>query len=233
MEPNLIEATERHHILPRTLGGGNEKSNMAIGTPVALGSTGHAAASTLALTTTADAPVGSLIFVAAGQAAGGVTVVSSCTDQKSNSYTALGSVVNADATGAAYALNTASDVPLGDTITVTYGSLGGTVTMAACAVSGIATSGALDVNNVTATGSGTAVSVASGTLAQANEIVFAILGWSTSGGTLEGAFMVGGSGAVATLMSTAGTLISAGLFTGGTRAVLTGDVVDVSFSVSL
>jgi len=55
----------------------------------------------------------------------------------------------------------------------------------------------------------------------------------TSGGTLEGCFLVGGSGAVATLMNTSGTLISAGLFTGGTRAVLTSDVVNVSYSMSI
>ena len=52
----------------------------------------------------------------------------------------------------------------------------------------------------------------------------------TSGGTLEGAFIVLGSGAVATLMSTAGTLFSAGAFTGGAQPVSNGSVVNVSYS---
>lgn len=55
----------------------------------------------------------------------------------------------------------------------------------------------------------------------------------TSGGTLEGCFIVYGTGAVATLMSTAGTLLSAGAFTGGARTVLTGDTVNVSYSLSI
>ncbi len=55
----------------------------------------------------------------------------------------------------------------------------------------------------------------------------------TSTGTLKGAFMTYGSGAVSTIDSTAGTLLSAGLFSGGDRAVLNGDVVNVSYSLSL
>ena len=54
----------------------------------------------------------------------------------------------------------------------------------------------------------------------------------TSGGTLEGAFLVLGSGAVTTLMNTSGTLFSAGAFTGGAQVVQTGNVVNVSYSVS-
>jgi hypothetical protein len=55
----------------------------------------------------------------------------------------------------------------------------------------------------------------------------------TGNGTLEGCFIVYGTGAVATLMSTAGTLLSAGVFSGGARAVLSGDTVNVSYSLSL
>lgn len=55
----------------------------------------------------------------------------------------------------------------------------------------------------------------------------------TSTGTLKGAFMVYGTGAVTTLMSTAGTLLSAGLFTGGDQPVVSGNVVQVSYSLSL
>lgn len=55
----------------------------------------------------------------------------------------------------------------------------------------------------------------------------------TSSGTLKGCFMVYGSGAVTTLMSTAGTILSAGAFTGGDQAVSSGNVVTVTYSISL
>lgn len=55
----------------------------------------------------------------------------------------------------------------------------------------------------------------------------------TSTGTLEGAFITYGSGASATLMNTGGTLLSAGAFTGGAQPVNSGNVVQVSYSLSL
>lgn len=55
----------------------------------------------------------------------------------------------------------------------------------------------------------------------------------TGSGTIKGAFMTFGTGAVATVGSTAGVLFSAGLFTGGDRAVLSGDVVNVSYSLAV
>jgi hypothetical protein len=55
----------------------------------------------------------------------------------------------------------------------------------------------------------------------------------TGSGTLKGAFLVLGTGAVSTLMSTAGTLFSAGLFSGGDQVVSNGNVVQVSYSLSL
>jgi len=55
----------------------------------------------------------------------------------------------------------------------------------------------------------------------------------TASGTLKGCFLVGGSGAVSTLMNTSGTLISAGLFTGGDRIVANGDTVNVSYTLSI
>lgn len=55
----------------------------------------------------------------------------------------------------------------------------------------------------------------------------------TGTGTIKGAFIVLGSGAVNTIDNTSGTLFSAGLFTGGDRAVLSGDTVNVSYSCSL
>ena len=55
----------------------------------------------------------------------------------------------------------------------------------------------------------------------------------TSTGTLKGAFIVYGTGAVSTIDNTGGTLFSAGPFTGGDRAVLNGDTVNVSYTISL
>jgi hypothetical protein len=55
----------------------------------------------------------------------------------------------------------------------------------------------------------------------------------TGSGTLEGAFIVLGSGAVATIGSTAGTLFSAGTFSGGSQAVVSTNVVNVSYSASV
>jgi hypothetical protein len=62
----------------------------------------------------------------------------------------------------------------------------------------------------------------------------AALGFSITGtGTIKGVAIVTGSGAVATKDNTSGTLLSAGLFTGGDRSVLNGDTVNVSWSLSL
>lgn len=55
----------------------------------------------------------------------------------------------------------------------------------------------------------------------------------TGTGTIKGAFMVYGSGALSTIDNTGGTLFSAGLFTGGDRPVINGDTVNVSYSCAL
>lgn len=55
----------------------------------------------------------------------------------------------------------------------------------------------------------------------------------TGAGTLAGAFMVYGTGAVTTLMSTAGTLLSGGVFTGGNQTVSSGNTVTVTWSLSI
>lgn len=52
-------------------------------------------------------------------------------------------------------------------------------------------------------------------------------------GTIKGAFLTFGSGALNTIDNTGGTLFSAGLFTGGDRAVIPGDTVNISYSISL
>jgi hypothetical protein len=56
---------------------------------------------------------------------------------------------------------------------------------------------------------------------------------ATNGGTVKGCFIVTGSGAVATNNSTAGTLYSAGTFTGGDKVVSVSDVLNVSYSTSV
>lgn len=70
---------------------------------------------------------------------------------------------------------------------------------------------------------------ASGSISTSSAVSFTM----TSTGTLKGAFIVYGTGAVTTILSTAGTLLSAGLFTGGDQPVNTGNVVQVTYSLSL
>ena len=55
----------------------------------------------------------------------------------------------------------------------------------------------------------------------------------TGTGTVKGAFLCYGSGAVNTKDSTAGTLWSAGTFTTGDKAVVNGDTLNVNYSTSL
>lgn len=68
-----------------------------------------------------------------------------------------------------------------------------------------------------------------GSKALSSALSFAITGT----GTIKGAFMVFFTGALTTIDNTAGTLLSAGLFSGGDRAVLNGDTVNVSYSLAL
>jgi hypothetical protein len=55
----------------------------------------------------------------------------------------------------------------------------------------------------------------------------------TSTGTVKGCFLVIGTGASGTIDNTGGTLYSAGLFSGGDKAVSSGDTLNVSYSASL
>lgn len=55
----------------------------------------------------------------------------------------------------------------------------------------------------------------------------------TGTGTVKGAFVVYGSGAVSTIDNTAGTLLSAGLFSAGDKVCSSGDTVSVSWSLSV
>lgn len=68
-----------------------------------------------------------------------------------------------------------------------------------------------------------------GSKATSAAVTFSI---STSG-TIKGCFIVIGTGAVATNLSTAGRLLSAGTFTGGDKVVGNGDTLSVTYSLSL
>lgn len=69
----------------------------------------------------------------------------------------------------------------------------------------------------------------SGSKSPSSAPVFAITGT----GTAKGVFIVFGSGAVSTIDSTAGILLSAGLFTGGDQAVVNTNTLTVTYSISL
>jgi hypothetical protein len=70
---------------------------------------------------------------------------------------------------------------------------------------------------------------AAGAKALSAPLSFAITGT----GTIKGCFVLFGSAVLATKDDAHGTLLSAGLFTGGDRGVLSGDTVQVSYSLSL
>lgn len=55
----------------------------------------------------------------------------------------------------------------------------------------------------------------------------------TGSGTVKGAFLTYGSGAVSTIDNTSGTLYSAGLFTGGDRTVASTDTITVNYTASM
>jgi len=55
----------------------------------------------------------------------------------------------------------------------------------------------------------------------------------TGGGTVKGAFVVYGTGALSTIDNAAGTLFSAGVFSGGDKLVIATDTINVSYSASL
>lgn len=56
---------------------------------------------------------------------------------------------------------------------------------------------------------------------------------ATNGGTVEGCFIVFGTGAVVTNNNTSGVLLSAGVFTGGAQAVAVGNTLQVGYSFGI
>lgn len=55
----------------------------------------------------------------------------------------------------------------------------------------------------------------------------------TTGGTVKGAFIIFGSGALNTIANTGGKLWSAGLFTGGDQVMATGNTLQVSYTTGM
>ena len=63
-----------------------------------------------------------------------------------------------------------------------------------------------------------------------NTVAFSII---TNAGTVQGCFIVMGTGAVATLGNTSGTLYSAGVFTGGAKVVAVSDTLNVTYTATI
>jgi hypothetical protein len=134
-------------------------------------------------------------------------------------------MLDAALAGAAY---TVTGPYLGLISSVSYSAISAADTMTSHA--GWLEAGATNAPTYTSPRKTAAWSAASaGSKALSSALSFAMTGT----GTLKGGFLVYGSGAVSTIDNTAGTLFSAGLFTGGDRATLNGDTVQVSYSVGL
>ena len=156
----------------------------SIGTPTTLGSSNTITGTTQnIITTTGTVPVGNLVVVAAVSAASVFEGVSSISDG-TNTYTAA--VSQAFGTGslddlALYYNYYTSSLASSSSITVTWA---GTVTSAvavAVQVSGLLPSSEFDsAAGGSTSGTSTTPSLATGTLAQASEIVFGALGWNSA-----------------------------------------------------
>jgi hypothetical protein len=145
-------------------------------TPTALGTAAGTAATTRVITTTADAPAGSLIFVAAHYTTV-IDTVTSVTDSAGNSYVVIENDAGTGAAvGTAYCKNCLF-LASGSTITINFGGSVPSVAGAVC-VQGVGTVNALDTSGHSSTGlaATSATSVATGTLALPSEIIFSVLG---------------------------------------------------------
>lgn len=153
---------------------------MAIGTPVEIATiaNGAPAGTTFNATTTVDAPSGSLIVVVVDC---GNNVSFAITDGNSNTYTAGTKINNTGHIQPFWAINNA-DLPIGSTITLTTGGGPGAIALAAFSTTGIASPTPIDTQAAGATGTGTTPSIATGTLAQASELVLGFIDISSGHG---------------------------------------------------
>lgn len=146
--------------------------------PYSLGTNSATSVTTLTLTTTADAPAGSLVLLIAAMSA---NASPSVTDSGGNTYTA-GTPEPASSRLFPFYAVLATHLPVGSTITVVP-SFAVTMALAADCVLGQATS-PLDAQGPGTSGFGTTASVASGVLAQASGIAHGFVDiQSTSPGT--------------------------------------------------
>lgn len=127
-----------------------------------------------AVTIIANCPnsAGNYVYVDAGEVADNFTVTS-FTDSRTNTYTALHQQDNAsNATNAPAFAPVTTSLVIGDTITVNFAAGQNNTGIAAACMSGLATSSPLDVNPTGPfTGSSTAPAAATGALAGTGELV--------------------------------------------------------------
>lgn len=145
---------------------------MSIGAPTLLGSANATSgvAATLAMTTTADSPVGSLVIVAVAYRS--ASAISSVTDSAGNTYSGDTQTTNTVSVRLFWSVIT-TDLPSGGTITATYASSTSAKIITAIVIAGCATSSPADAM-VSATGTSTGPSVTSGTLTLTNGSEIAI-----------------------------------------------------------
>jgi hypothetical protein len=155
---------------------------MAIGTPTSLGTAiaGTTAASSKVFTTNAAIVAGDLVVVAIGwYSSGGFTVSGVVDSGSTNSYVSAVSVSSGGGipSGVAlYYVKNATALASGGTITVTWSGSVASQSIMAYRVTGIDTVSPLDKTSTAASASGGDLSVATGTLGQANEIIFGAAG---------------------------------------------------------
>jgi hypothetical protein len=127
---------------------------------------------TTSTATTVDAPIGSLIVIyAAAFNAGDTTMGSTCTLSDGDTATLAVSytpVIGVYSSAFYFIANSAHDLPVGGTITCNSGT--NQTAIAAWVVTGA--NGGLDKTNSSAASSGNSISLASGTLSSASEILF-------------------------------------------------------------
>ncbi len=147
-----------------------------IGTPIAIGSNTAAAGTTLVITTTANAPAGSVIVV--GCIANGSFTTIAVADGTNTYTTAAGPVANNNAMSNSAVLG--GQLNSGSSITITSGATMATAFCAAAYVTGLSTA----TPDKTATASSNTVTTAA--LTQANEVAFG-LALAYNGGASPGA----------------------------------------------
>lgn len=152
---------------------------MAIGTPYELFgvSRGAGGATTVTLLTTHAVAAGDHILIVAANMTDN-SAISSVSDPINGTYTAGTSITNGvgGPTIRPFYKENSAVVPIGTTITITYASSTPTKYIVGVGCSGLATSSSLGTQAAGATGSGTSLTIATGTLPQANCIVYGFCG---------------------------------------------------------